>query len=87
MQKATLLLSAALLLGLTVKTHAQHLTAAGISGSFNVARLYTGQGAFQLGNSEVSAQARGRLPRRDHFPRPVLPIPCEHLRGWATLVL
>lgn len=57
MQKATLLLSAALLLGLTVKTHAQHLTAAGISGSFNVARLYTGQGAFQLGSVTVDPQA------------------------------
>ena len=51
------LLSAALLLGLATAGHGQHLTAAGVSGSFNVARLHSQQGAFQLGTVTIDPQA------------------------------
>nr|WP_243900437.1 outer membrane beta-barrel protein [Hymenobacter defluvii] len=42
--------------GYATTSYGQRLTAAGISGSFNIARLHTGQGAFQLGNVTVDPQ-------------------------------
>ena len=47
----------AVLLSLGTAGYGQHLTAAGVSGSFNVARLYSGQGAFQLGTITIDPQA------------------------------
>lgn len=53
MKKINTLVGIALLFGVATTSYAQRLTAAGVSGSFNVARLHTGQGTFQLGNVTV----------------------------------
>jgi len=48
--------SVLIVLNVASSVHGQQLKALGVSGSFNIARLHSGQSAFQLGSVTVDPQ-------------------------------